>query len=984
MKSIVSKCNMLRALPVIFCLAIVLVPAFPALGQGVQTGTLAGIIESSDGQPLPGVKIEAMSPSHQGVPSAVSDDNGVYSLRGLAPGTYSVIFEMPSFKTATREGIPVTSGGTAKVDATMSLAAVAENVTVTAAALSVVTVPGTRPTYSKAVIDTLPIGRRPLDVLDLAPGVTMNVFSALQATLGGSWGYDNVFMVNGVDVNDNVNGTANNLFIEDAVEETTVLLHGVPAEYGRFSGGVVNVVTRSGGNMFGGSFREGLSNPSWIGQTPLEEAANIKHLDVLGKTHEGTFGGPLVRDRVWFFTAGRFEKVNIPNTFAQNGGAYTRTDTNRRGEVNVTATVTPGQRLQASFIINSTEEVNRSALAAAVLLDESMLTTRQLPNHLFAVNYNGGLTPRLFATAQYSEKKQRFQNNGGTSTNLADSPFITQGVSPGVPGGLFYNAPYFDATDPESRNNRQLTGSLDYLLTTAGFGSHELKGGAEYFVSTGIGGNSQSSTGYVFVTDYLTAGGNVVRDAEGTPIPVFTPGVSQGWNFRATRGAEIDIKTTSVFLRDRWVVAPRLTLDLATRLEMVHIDSTAGGGGLSTTTLMPRLAATYDLQGDGSTILTGTYSHYSGKYGQVQFGVNTNVGRPDEVDYVYDGPAGQGGNFSPGVDLANYQRVVSASFPTANVFMADDLSSPLTREFTVALAREFDGRGFSRLTYAWRNATDFVEDFADLTRGITDVPLVGPLTNRVYENANAFSREYQSLVAQAGYRAGARLRVEGHYTLQLRNHGAFVGEAANQPGIPSVYGNFPEIFGPALDRLAPEGRLDNFQRHKLRVYGAYTQSLGRAGSVDVAPIWRVNSGGAYSLTTSIPIPAVQLARNPGYPPNDIRPATRETVFFGERGEYDFVGYGVMDLAVSYNIGAWQAVRPWFKVEVYNLFENQKLIAWDRTVTANAASPLDANGIPTEYIKGPRFGQGTAGTHYPQPYPGQPGGRAFRLAFGVRF
>ena len=92
----------------------------------------------------------------------------------------------------------------------------------------------------------------------------------------------------------------------------------------------------------------------------------------------------------------------------------------------------------------------------------------------------------------------------------------------------------------------------------------------------------------------------------------------------------------------------------------------------------------------------------------------------------------------------------------------------------------------------------------------------------------------------------------------------------------------------------------------------------------------------------------------------------------------------MDLAVSYNIGAWQAVRPWFKVEIYNLFENQKLIAWDRTVTANAAGPLDANGIPTEYIKGPRYGQGTAGTHYPQAYPGQPGGRAFRMAFGVRF
>jgi hypothetical protein len=465
---------------------------------------------------------------------------------------------------------------------------------------------------------------------------------------------------------------------------------------------------------------------------------------------------------------------------------------------------------------------------------------------------------------------------------------------------------------------------------------------------------------------------------------VFTPGVSQVWNFRATRGATVDITTTSVFLRDHWIVAPRLTLDLAARIETVGIDSTAGGGGLRTTTVMPRLAAAYDLQGDGSAILTGTYSHYSGKYGQVQFGVNTNVGRPDEVDYVYDGPAGQGGDFAPGFDLANYQRVVFASFPTANVRLADDLSSPVTREFTVAIGQEFGGQGFSRLTYVWRHATDFVEDFVDLSGGITNVPLVGPLTNRVYENTDALGRDYQALVAQGGFRFGNQLSVDGHYTLQLRNHGTFVGEAANQPGIPSVYGNFPEIFGPAIDRLSPDGRLDNFQRHKLRVYGNYNQPLGQLGTVDVTPMWRINSGGVHSLTASIPIPAVQLARNPGYPVSDIRPATRETVFFGERGAYDFAGYGVMDVAVSYNIGAWQSVRPWFKVEMFNLFENQKLIAWDRTVTANAAGPLDANGIPTEYTKGPRFGQGTTGTHFPQPYPGQPGGRAFRLAFGVRF
>ena len=70
-------------------------------------------------------------------------------------------------------------------------------------------------------------------------------------------------MLNGVDVNDNLFGSPQNLFIEDAIEETQVITSGITAEYGRFTGGVVNAVTKSGGNTFSGSFRTGFSNPSW-------------------------------------------------------------------------------------------------------------------------------------------------------------------------------------------------------------------------------------------------------------------------------------------------------------------------------------------------------------------------------------------------------------------------------------------------------------------------------------------------------------------------------------------------------------------------------------------------------------------------------------------------------------------------------------------------------------------------------------------------
>ena len=964
--------------------AALLAATTPAFTQGVQTGTVTGVVRSTDKLPLPGVTVVATSPNLQGERMAVSDENGVYYVRGLTPGPYRVTFELSGFQTAVREAVDVTVGGMADVDATMGLAGVTETVTVTAEAPPALTRPASTQTFTRSEIDALPVGRRPIDVAELSPGLTTNVSNPNQLTLSGSFGFDNVFMVNGVDVNDNVQGTFNNLFIEDAVQEATVLTNGISAEYGRFSGGVVNVVTRSGGNTFSGSFREGLSNPSWVTQTPLERAGNIRHADILSKTHEGTFGGPVVRDRLWFFTAGRYEKANTSNTFAQNGGGYTRTDTNRRGEVKVTATVAPSQTLQVSFIENAVEEANRSAVGAAALLDASTLTTRQVPNRLFASSYNGMLKQRYFTTVQYSQKQQGFRNNGGTSTNIADSPFRTRGATAGVPANLFYNAPYLDSTDPEDRDNQQVTGSVATLLSSPRFGSHEVKGGGEYFVSTGVGGNSQSSTGVVFATDYQVADGLPVRDASGRPVPVFTPNVTQAWTFQASRGAEVNIRTTSFYAQDRWTVTPRLTLDLGTRFEMVRADATGDITTVDTRTIVPRLAASFDVTGDGRTVAYGTYGHYAGKYSQVQFAVNTNVGRPSEVDYVYTGPAGAGRDFAPGFDLANYTRVVFASFPTANVQVADDIRSPLTKEFTLGLGREFSARAHARATYVWRAASDFVEDFVETANGTVTVPLVGTLTNRVYRNTDALYRDYQALLFQGGYRFADNVTVNGHYTLQLRNHGTFAGEAPNQPGIPSIYGNFPEIYGPALDRLMPEGRLDNYQQHKLRVYGTYSRGLGRFGSVDVSPLWRVNSGGVYSLTTSVPVTAIQLARNPGYPATDIGTATRQTVFFGERGEYDLAGYGVMDLAAQYNLAVWRTLRPWFKVEVYNLFKNEKTIGWDRTISVAATAPVDANGIATTYVPGPRFGQPTAGTHFPMPYAGQTGGRGFKLALGVRF
>jgi hypothetical protein len=221
--------------------------------------------------------------------------------------------------------------------------------------------------------------------------------------------------------------------------------------------------------------------------------------------------------------------------------------------------------------------------------------------------------------------------------------------------------------------------------------------------------------------------------------------------------------------------------------------------------------------------------------------------------------------------------------------------------------------------------------------------------------------------------------------VQLKNEGNSNAEAANQPGNPSLYGDFPEIYGPALDRYLPSGRLADYQRHKLRLYGTYSQDMRRFGTIDVSPIWRLDSGQVFSYSAAaVPLTAIELGRNPGYPANDIGAATAATLFFGERGANDFRGYGLLDLATTYSVPAWKSLRPWLKFEFYNVLNNQKQIKWDTTVTADPASPKDANGLPTGFIQGANFGKATQDNQFPQPVPGTNGGRLFRMAFGLRF
>jgi hypothetical protein len=957
--------------------------AADGFAQGLQNGVITGSTRSSDGLALPGVTVTVSSSALQGTRSAATDINGNYVIRGLPPGDYSVAFELQGMSPRTEKTI-VALGRTTSVDATLTIAAVEESINVVAEASPVVSNTVIGANYTAAEINALPNGRTPQFVAELAPGLTDNTPNTEQVTISGGFAFDNVFLVDGVDVNDNIFGSTNNLYIEDAVEETQILTSGISAEYGRFSGGVVNVVTKRGGNKLSGSFRDNLSNPSWSDETPFETA---ERRDDLQQTFEATLGGPILKDRLWFFGAFRDQSSETPFTLRETSIPGVAGIDDRRFDIKLTGTIASNHTVSGSYLDNKTDQTNVRGISSAAV-DPHVLFDRQLPQKLGVINWSGVLSPKMFATAQWSKKQFGFRNSGGKSTELRDSPFRTPGGN-GIPQSLLYSAPYFDGNDPENRDNQQLTGSLSYFLSTKSLGSHDVKGGVEWFRSHYSGGNSQSPTSFVYWSNYLTdVEGAPITDAQGRLIPDFVPGVSWLFNWQAERGAQMNTDTTSFYVHDRWAYNRHWTFDLGARYERVRSEATGDIVGADTDTLVPRLAASWDIAGDGRFVAQATYAHYAGKYSEAQFTSNTDVGNPSLIWYGYTGPAGQGLDFAPGLDPANYPEVLFGSFATANVSFEDGLSSALNKEFTVSFGSEIGTRGYGKATFVRRRTSSIIDDFIDTTTGTTEVIRngvnFGTFDNIVYRNApDDLFREYRALVLQGRYRLADRWVVEGHWTVQLKNEGNTEGELSNQPGVPSAYGDYPEVFN--ADRHFPTGRVDDFQRSKVRLWTIYTLGLGKIGELDLTALWRYNTGLTYSLVaTGEPLSDQQVvvAEAAGY--QNAPNGGEQDIFFGKLGRGTFPGFGVGDFGVNYAIPVWKTLKPYLKLEVLNAFNNQKRIGFDTTVSADWDGPVDNLGLPLNYVEGPRFGESTQEADYPAWRSGLTGGRTILAAFGFRF
>ena len=274
----------------------------PSVGEAqTQTGTIVGKVVDQQGGVLPGVTLTLVGPRR--TLTAVSDATGDYRFVGVQPASYVLKAELPGFTTQQEEDVNVGMGKTVTVDFTMKLGGLAENVEVVGTASTVdVKSSATTTSVSDTLLSSMPIySSTSTGLLNTAPGINSS------SAYGGQSSYGNALLLDGVDTRDPEGGSAWTFFNQNLIEEIQIGGLGAPAEYGGFTGGIINTITKSGGNTFSGLFSMRYTKGSWAGSniTPEILAGNpsLGQSDITKKLSDYTvqMGGPIVKDRAFFF-----------------------------------------------------------------------------------------------------------------------------------------------------------------------------------------------------------------------------------------------------------------------------------------------------------------------------------------------------------------------------------------------------------------------------------------------------------------------------------------------------------------------------------------------------------------------------------------------------------------------------------------------------------------------------------------------------------
>lgn len=935
--------------------AVASVLGFTTAVFAADAGGLKVQVLDASGKPLAGAKVHAETPESLTKKDAITDAEGFAYLNGLDPSTkYNVRVEGDGFAPVSREDVLVVSGKSFNLVYSLSPSADsnADTIEVVGRMQAIDTTSAVVSTdITLDLTESLPTGRNYQSYLQLVPGVKPSLSGnpssksgvnyADTGTVGTS--SDNIYYIDGINVTDGVSGTFGANINSEIIQEMQVFTGAVPAEFEGGSGLVSKVVTKSGSNEFTGSINYYRQDDSLV-------AAN-KHLeDSSFMTYDTafTFGGPIVADKVWFFTSFQ-KKYRQDDVVNADSGDFMRTvdDTSNFGFLKLTAQLTDNDRFVMSYF-NDPRDISGS-------------TSSSTPNNRDLVREQGGDNYRLEYTHSWddltlsvetSQHKSELTRNAKLSSARNEVAYLT-----GDPSLEDINRGGFGTNFEEHRDSDTFKIALEYYLDSS-FGSHTIKAGYtnstfenaqnettpsdarwtsisngdsgatmdDYLNGTWQGSVSLSAEDFPRIHDAMLDGTDSayylglldsdndgdLSDAELNAIVFNSTTGNPDGQVNAYRIVQVQagpvtmkIEGQSIFVQDSWNYGD-LTVNAGIRGEKwEHIASTGETAFTFDWDWAPRVSAAYDLFGDGSSKITGFFGRYYDpiRGNMTDFAGNLSGPVLDEQVFVGD-------------RWLTFRTRGGASTPDA--LFAPATKTPYTDELLLGYSQALTDTVTFDATYTKRETRDILEDF-DLklyteTLAGTDYELPlsyfgydsMPDSNYVIATLKGGERNYEGVEFTLRKRKSDNWQALASYTYNDAEGNTNSDSNADFQGdVVWLDPRSPNQYGPQPGNI----------KHQLKFAGSYFWDNG----FEVGAVYNWNSGVLYSRTWSIYGRHLPMRVGTGYNDGGF---TSRWIEAGSVGSQESSAYGTLDLRVKYSMNFAKDYTAEFFLDIFNALDDQ--------------------------------------------------------------
>jgi hypothetical protein len=836
-----------------------------ASAQGT-TGRLIGTVRDSEGSALSGVAVVITSPSLIGGPRTTSTrTDGTFSFAYLAPGAYDVRFELAGFQTAELTAAKVALDRVTKVLPNLvKLGRFAESISVTTAPPVVdVTRAGMSSVYSGEYLDRTSVGvqsRSYLAVVGRAAGADGG---SGDPRIFGSTAGENAYYIDGIETTDPVIATFSATINFDTIAEVSLQTAGFAAEFGHASGGVVNIVTKSGGNHFSGSL-DTRYRASRFNENGAHFNRDTNRSDFLEPA--ATLGGPIRQDRLWFFSAFDLIRSNLTPT----GSAITRNFSGTNGLAKLNWQIDPRWHAVMKYSADPAEIRNFNA---GRFVEPAAAAIQQQGGPIRQAEVTGLFGPTLLAEIRAGAKRDplnRFPQSGDLGT-----PGVTDQAT-GVASVNYTNAQFSE------RDRDEVQGSLTGFAAKLA-GSHEWKLGA---------GRSNLR----FLIRNNLSGGAAYQDFNG-PLDRRAVLVLQEPLGSARFAGTLD----SAYVQDAWQPLPPLMLQLGARYDEVRFRNDAGVQIANLRALQPRLGLALDLTGDAKTALRGSYGIFMSPNGlSLPSYTRTNSTPtlyyapcsaffPSAAACMAGGPFGSAGYLAS--DPLRRDPLGYFQFNEQGVdpeIIEPGLKPMTTTEYTVGIERQFLNRTSVELSYIYKKANHIFEDTCaeNVPHPTVDPDGTNCLTFEI-ANLPAAKRDYQGVLLTLVSRPTDWLDIRASYVYSKSR-----GSIEFTQNIGADFDVFPSLF---VNRY---GYLSDDRRHRVRL----------DGYMRLPHEWSLGIQSNYSSS---------------FPYSKVTPALYDVEYLAPRGS--FRGNGIYNVNVEIRKGiALRTVKSEFIGTVLNLLGTEQI------------------------------------------------------------